>query len=174
MSSSSRLPIGSLHAVLDEVLAVDPIYLTTTEKQAALVELSRVRARLEAVELRVLAAADDIAETTGARSTAVWLADQTRQAHGTVRRHAALAAALDAHWVQVGDALGVGSVNLAQASVIAEALDALPKDLDDDQRARAETYLVEKATTFGPRELRVLGRGILEHLAPDIAEEHDY
>ena len=77
MSTGSRLPIGTLHAVLDEIGAVDPIYLTTAEKQGALTELSRARARIEAAELRVLAAADDIAEATGARSTADWLADET-------------------------------------------------------------------------------------------------
>ena len=40
----------------------------------------------------MLAASDDIAEETGDRSTATWLATQTRDNHGTVRRHAALAA----------------------------------------------------------------------------------
>ena len=27
---------------------------------------------------------------------------------------------------------------------------------------------------FGPRELRHLGRGVLEHLAPEIADEAEY
>ncbi len=174
MSTGSRLPIGTLHAVLDEIGAVDPIYLTTAEKQGALTELSRARARIEAAELRVLAAADDIAEATGARSTADWLADETRQAHGTVRRFAALAGGLESRWVQVGYALASGSVNLAQARVMVEALDALPKDLGDDQCHKAEAHLVEQAADFGPRELRRLGRGLLEVIAPDIADEHDY
>jgi hypothetical protein len=46
MSSTLRLPIGSLSAVLDEIGAVDPIYLTTGEKQTALVDLARERSRL--------------------------------------------------------------------------------------------------------------------------------
>jgi len=104
MSTISRLPIAVIDAALDEILAVDPIYLTVAEKQAALRDLSQVIARAEAARLRVLAAAGDIAEATGDRSTASWLATQTRDAHGTVRRHAALASALESRWVQVADA----------------------------------------------------------------------
>ena len=39
---------------------------------------------------------------------------------------------------------------------------------------KAEAYLVEQAAVFGPRELRHLGRGVLEHLAPEIADEAEY
>ena len=174
MSSTSRLPIGELDAVLDEILAVDPIYLTTAEKQSASLQLAKADARLQAARLRLLAVSDDIAEITGDRSTATWLADETRDAHGAVRRNAALASALDQRWVQIANALASGSVNLAQARVIVEALDALPKDLGDSQRGKAEAYLVDQAADLGPRELRSLGRGLLDYLAPDIADEADY
>jgi len=82
--------------------------------------------------MRVLAASDDIAVETGARSTAHWLADQTRDAHPAVRRAAVLADAVDARWRLVGDRLATGSVNVAQARVKVEALDALPSGLGDD------------------------------------------
>ena len=39
---------------------------------------------------------------------------------------------------------------------------------------KAEAYLVEQARVFGPRELRHLGRGVLEHLAPEVADEAEY
>ena len=58
--------------------------------------------------------------------------------------------------------------------MITDALDALPADLGDDLRAKAETLIVEEAATLGPRELRVYGTRLLEYLAPDIAEEADY
>ena len=122
----------------------------------------------------MLAASDDIAEVTGDRSTAAWLATQTRDNHGTVRRHAALAASLGSTWTQTADALGAGDLNLAQARVIVEALDALPDELGDDLVVKAEAYLVEQAAVFGPRELRHLGRGVLEHLAPEVADEAEY
>ncbi len=58
--------------------------------------------------------------------------------------------------------------------MITDALDALPADLGDDLRAKAETLIVDEAATLGPRELRVYGTRLLEYLAPDIAEEADY
>src|SRR5262245_29780277 len=166
--------LEAIDRLLDEAASYDPIYLRTSEKQAALALGARIESRSAAVKMKVLANADDVAETTGARSTAAWLADQTRDAHGTIRRHAALAAALDQRWHQTDQALAAGAVNLAQAPVMVAALAALPKELGDDLRVKAEAYLVEKAADLGPRELQILGRGLLEHLAPDIADAHEY
>lgn len=86
MSTGTRLPIGELHAVLNEVLAVDPVYLTTAEKRSASLGLARAEARLQAARLRLLAASADVAAETGDRSAATWLANETREAHGTGRR----------------------------------------------------------------------------------------
>ena len=166
--------VAALDAAVDEVAGVDPIYMTVPDKKATLTGVARARARLEAVELKVLAASDDIAEATGDRSTATWLANQTREAHGTVRRKAVLARALASRWAQTADALEAGQVNLAQARVIAEALDALPQDLSGDLLLKAEGLLVEEAAKLGPKELAVLGARVLERLAPDIAEEAEY
>jgi hypothetical protein len=58
--------------------------------------------------------------------------------------------------------------------MIVESLEALPDELGDDLAVKAEAYLVDQAGSFGPRELRHLGRGVLEHLAPEIAEEAEY
>ena len=49
-----------------------------------------------------------------------------------------------------------------------------PKGLGEDLLGKAETYLVEQAADLGPRELTNLGRGVLQHLAPDIADEGEY
>ncbi len=174
MSSSPRLPIGVLDAALDDIAAVDPVYLTTAEKQTALRDLSRLEARVQAAKLRVLAAADDIAVETGARSTAHWLADATRDNPGAVRRLSALAEALDERWTQVGTALADGVVNVAQARVIAEALDALPAGLEPETLAKAEAYLLGEAARFGPPQLRRLAHSLLEVIAPEIADEAEY
>ena len=89
MSTTYAGPLRLIGGRLDELAAISPEFRTTGEKQDFLVEVSRLIARAEAERLRVLAAAGDIAVETGARSTAAWLADETRDAHGTVRRHAA-------------------------------------------------------------------------------------
>jgi hypothetical protein len=166
--------IAAIHAALDEIAGVDPIYMSVAEKKTAMVESARLRARAEALDLQLSAAAEiDVAEETGSRSTAVWLADQTREAHGTVRHRAALAKALEKTWTHTGAALAAGRVNLAQVRAITESLQTLPDDLPDGVLAKAETYLLEQAAALGPRELRHLGRGVLHHLAPEIADAAD-
>ena len=174
MSSTYAEPLDRLDAVVDELASIGPEFRSTGEKRELLLRISRVISRAEAVRLRVLAASDDIAAETGDRSTATWLATQTRDNHGTVRRHAALAAALGGRWARTANALGAGDVNVAQARVIVEAMEALPDELGDDLVVKAEAYLVEQARVFGPRELRNLGRGVLEHLAPEVADEAEY
>ena len=91
MSSTYAEPLDRLERGLDELAAISPEFRIVGEKQEFLLRISRVISRAEAERLRVLAASDDIAEETGDRSTATWLAHQTRDNHGTVRRHAALA-----------------------------------------------------------------------------------
>ena len=174
MSSTYAEPFARLDACLDEISAVDPVYRTTAEKQEALVGLSRVIARAQAERQRVLAAADDIAEVTGHRSTAVWLATATRDAPGAVRAEARLGAALEARWTRVQTAYRAGEMNLSQARVIDKALTDLPGELGGDLLAKAEAFLVDKAGELGPRELAVLGGRVLEHLAPEIADEVEY
>ena len=71
----------------------------------------------------------------------------------------------------MADALAAGVVNLAQSRAIVESLDALPADLGADLWAKAEAFLLERAADLGPGELRNLGRGVLQHLAPEIADE---
>jgi hypothetical protein len=174
MSTAYTGPLDRVHGAMDELAAISPEFRTTAEKQEHLVGVSRLIARAEAERLRVLASADDIADVTGARSTATWLANETRDGHGVVRRHAALAASLARRWVQVAEAFAAGDVNLSQTQVIAEALDALPQDLGDDLLVKAESLLVTEAAKLGPRELKVFGSRVLDYLAPDIAEEAEY
>ena len=74
----------------------------------------------------------------------------------------------------VAAALGQGDLNMAQARVITHALEELPTDkVSAELLARAEAHLVAEAAHFGPRELRVLGRRILDILAPEIGEQHE-
>ncbi len=167
MSTRTEAPIAAIDAALDDLAGVDPVYLTVDERKARLSATSRLIARLEADRLRVLAVSDDIAVETGARSTAHWLADESRDSIGQVL-------ALGRVGTVAREAMAEGAVNLAQAKVITEALDALPADLDPEMRAKGEAHLVGEAAHFGPRELKGLGRKLLEVIAPDIAEEAEY
>ena len=167
MSSSYAEPFARLGDALDEIAAINPAFRTPNEKQDLMTGLATFIARAQAQQLRVLAVADDIAEETGARSAAAWLADKTRDAHGRIRMDARLADSLDQRWTRLGAAFAEGRVNLAQTRAITDALASLPKDLGDDLLAKAEAYLVEQAAHLGPRELANLGRGVLHHLVHD-------
>jgi hypothetical protein len=174
MSSQYAEPLERLEACLEELLGVEAVFRTTTEKQDLLVRAARARTRLQALEIAVLAVADDIAETTGARTTATWLAETTRDAHGRVRDQARLGKALETRWHKLAHAFGRGQVNLAQVRVIDKALTDLPQAVGEDLLGKAETFLVDHASQHGPRELAVLGARVLEYLAPETAEQAEY
>ena len=163
----------ALGAALDEIAGVDPVFMPAAAKAAALVELTRVAARVEGLLGRVLANADDVAAEHGSRSVAAWAAHQTRAGHGTVAATAGLGEALDRRWRKVQTAMLAGDVNAAQARVIAHALDELPADLDPVVLGQAEAYLVAQAAVFEPKRLRVLGRKVLEVVAPGLVEDQE-
>ncbi len=160
-------------AALDEVAGLEPAYLPVTEKGAALVELEREIARLRALQLRILAVADDVAEQSGARSAGAWLDHRVRLGYAAAARSDRLAAALDSRWHQVAAALAAGELIEAQAEAIVRALEELPRGLEPDVVRRAEAHLVAEAAHFDPRRLRILGRKVLEVVAPEVADRQE-
>jgi hypothetical protein len=165
--------VEEMGVLLDSVGEAQPAYLTTGEKEALLVGLRRQISRLEALEARTLAAAGDVADAHGTRSAGAWLAHEARQDPTAGRVAQRFAEGLDQRWPVLAQAHSTGSVSTPQARVIGKALDDLPADLDPDLRARAEQHLVEQAAHFCPRDLKILGRRVLEVLAPEVAEEHE-
>lgn len=155
------------------VLDLDPTFMATADKEAALVAWTDLVALVEAQRLRLMAAAADVAADHGHRDAAVWLAQELRLDRSQARRDQKLAVALSDRWHVLAAALAKVRVNLAQARVIAHALDELPDDLDKEVLAKAEAYLIDQADTFGPKTLRRLGLKVLEVIAPDVAEDHE-
>ncbi|MFN8196657.1 MAG: DUF222 domain-containing protein [Nocardioidaceae bacterium] len=139
-----------LGAALKSVADVSPVFMSTPEKASALTELSRLEGQLAELKCRVLAAAQDVAETTAARDAAEWLARAGRERLEDTRRDLRLAVAVDARYLLLGTALREGSVNRAQAQVIATALDRLPAEIPTDLVIAAEERLVAEAASFGP------------------------
>ncbi len=159
--------------IADDVTAIADVpveLMSTEEKAAALVALSATVDQVESLRLRLLAASDDVAAETGARDAGAWLAHETRGDRREQQRDLRLATALAERWHRLATGLADGSVNLAQARVLAHALDRLPADVPADVVERAEAQLVEYAATFGPGDLRVLGRRILDVVAPEVGE----
>ncbi|MFD7078021.1 DUF222 domain-containing protein [Nocardioides sp. NPDC059952] len=171
------------HPVLGAVVAVtnalggvaeaNPAFMATDQKAATLLEIARAKAQLAELELRVLAAADDVAAEAAARDVAAWLHHHTHQHPETLRADLRLADALDRTYHQVAAAMRAGACNPAQAQVIVAALDDLPRDLDPEIKTKAEEALVGYATEFDPTRLRRLGCRILDLIAPEIAEAEE-
>jgi uncharacterized protein DUF222 len=165
--------VTALDAALKDVADVDPAFMVTDDKAAALLALTRLVGRVEELRDRVLACAGDVAEQEGARDAASWLAHHARLGGGEARRSQRLGARTVSRWTGLARARREGEVTTAQAEVIRRALDELPAEVGDDVRALAEGRLVTEAARFGPRELRHLGRRVLEVVSPEAAEEHE-
>jgi hypothetical protein len=166
--------LESTDAALKEVVDVPVGFMAPVEKRSVLVGLTHVEAQVAAQKLRVMAVSDGVAMTEGARDIAALLTHDTRTDAGTNRRDLALAEALDKRWTVVATALGQGELNLAQTHVIIHALDELPTDtVPAEVLSAAEEHLVTQAAEFGPRELRILGRRILDIVAPEIRERYE-
>ena len=164
----------AIEAALKESADVQVMFMDPDDKRAALLRLARLDAQLAALRLRVMAVSDDVAVAEGARDVAALLTQHTLTDYGANRRDLTLAEALDRRWTLVAEALGQGDLNVAQARVITHALDELPTEkVSADLLSAAEAHLVAQAAHFGPRELRVLGRRILEVVAPEIFEQHE-
>ena len=150
---------------------VQPVYLSPSVRAEVLAKIAVLKAQTAELELRTIAASDDLGEQMGARDAGAWLTRTTlvdrRAAHGAVK----LAKALDEKYVRVAEAMRTGVVNRAQAAVIVHALDALPDGVDAVTRRRAERDLIGFAAVHDPGQLRQLGERILEVVAPEIAEE---
>jgi hypothetical protein len=158
---------------LDRAGDINPLFMSVEAKKAALIQLSRHGDRVRGLLLKVLAVSDDIAVEEGARSAAAWLARETRTDHGEAARSQRLADRLGDRWDLVMEAVVDGRVNEDQARVIVAALDALPDSLDPNLLERAEVHLVAEAARFAPKQLRLLGRRVLDVVAPDLADDQE-
>ena len=164
-----------LVARLDALTSVSTSSMSPAEKREALVIVSQGAAQLDALQLRLLADAERSEATVdaGAGSAADWLAVQTRQVRREARSDLRLALGLDDHPL-LASAMSAGGANLAQARAIVSALDRLPRRgefaVDQGQRSLAEAHLVAAAADHDARALRLLGRRILEVVAPELAE----
>ena len=135
MSVQSFTPPGShpvlrcldaLESALKDVADVEPAFMSTADKRAALVAQARVEAQLKELGLRVLAAADDVAVDEGARDAAAWVDHHNRVDRATARRDQRLAEALEQRWRRVQRGMRDGLVSAEQAHVIARPWTGCP------------------------------------------------
>ena len=170
-----RHPILVAASLIDEALKdvadVSPTFMATDDKATAMRELVALETRVLELRLRVLADAEDVAESTAARDVAGWVSAQTRLRPEDARGELKLAHALDRRWSVLATGVREGRVNAAQTRVIVRCLEDLPDEVPAEIIERAEVTLVDYAQKFAPKQLALLGRRILEVVAPDIVEE---
>ena len=180
-----RFPVGhpvgdavtAIHSELDRVTDAGLWSLQPAELQALLRACTRLTARAEELELRVAHAAEraDVGAADASTSTGVWWANATNQTKAGAIRRLGLARALDSEHEPVRDALAEGAILTDQATAIVRAVDALrtgpAKDLVDPETVTlAQKTLIGLAGDHDAKALRILGRRILDIVAPEVGE----
>ncbi|TDW60512.1 5-methylcytosine-specific restriction protein A [Kribbella pratensis] len=169
-----------------EVLGERPVWsMSDSEKLSALDAVVAEKARLETLELHLIAAIDQSGYATelGAGDTARLLTQRYRtdapEARRQVRiathltRYAATSAALPdpavpyAHPVTAQPAPTAWHVSPAQAAAIVSVLNQVPATVPTENLEFAEQQLIDLAATHTPAELRQAGRRIRDILDPD-------
>ena len=155
-------------------VALQPLWSMDSRQTAeALVHVTQLAAQVAQLQLALLHHAEvvEVGADVGATSPASWLAHETRTTRAVTHRAARLAKRLATAHPAVDIALADARVTVEQAHVIVEAVDALPTDLVDPHTVhRAEEHLLSEARHHDARALRVLGRRLLEVVAPDVAD----
>jgi hypothetical protein len=144
--------LASVHALLDDAPGVE---LASGDYAKAVREVDRAVARLQAVRLSLVAAADraEVALGSGMSGTGAWLSKHTRTTGAAAAGQVALAGALES-LPATGAALRDGALSAEHAAVIAAATRQLPATLAAEQQAVVEAGLVEQAKRLDPAALR--------------------
>jgi hypothetical protein len=149
--------------------------MSDDEVAETLIEATRLRARVEALELRLAAEADRraVGDRVGATDTASWWGHETRQDRPRAKGRMRLAESLD-RYAPTAAALAEGAISVEHARVITDCVDRLPDDLEDPSiPERAEKHLLHEARDLDPRSLAILAKHVLTVVAPEIGEARD-
>lgn len=158
---------------LIELADSSPLFMPTREKAAALVELEQARDLIAALEMRLMATGEDVTESGAHRTVADFLADRIQADRGPLAALEQLGRSLDMRWQRLGHATSTGEVSLEKARIIAKSLEALAEaeGVTAEILLSAEEHLVSRAPSFTARELRILGKRVLDVVAPEIGED---
>ena len=154
--------------------ATDMWKLTDEELTADVVEVSRARASIDELFTRLVGLAEerDLARLAAARSTATWLKNVTgisrAEAHRVAKRSEAMSELVE----DTRQAWAAGTITSEAAGTICEAIVKLPDWVGDEERAIAQTKLLEWASQYSHQDLQIMAHRIIEHIDPDGADEH--
>src|SRR3954464_7864527 len=156
--------VAHSHAALDAVSDASVWSMDAAETTTTLIALTRLKAQVAELEARVAEHADD-------EAVDAW-AHRTRQTKPVVLGQVRLGQALVTRG-HVRDALAAGDLVVEQAKVIVTALDQLPGALDPALVDRAERHLVAAGREHTAPTLRILGKRLMDVVAPELADEYE-
>ncbi|MGY2704453.1 hypothetical protein [Nocardioides sp. HB32] len=156
--------VAHAHSEIDAVADASVWSMDAAETTAALIQLTRLKARVAELEARVAEHADE-------EAVDAW-AHRTRQTRPAVLGQVRLGQALVTRG-QVRDALAAGDLVVDQAKVIVTALDQLPGDLDTTLVDKAERHLVAAGREHTAPTPRILGKRLMDVVAPELADAYE-
>lgn len=166
--------LAQLRAALDVLCRVDPAGLPAGQLAAATAALhGELAARLDAVRLRFLAAADTARafehDAPGALSTTGWLVERCRLAPPHARQQVRLARRLADELPATAAALAAGQIGLGHLAV----LHRLTRRLPPDKVTALEPPCLAAARAADPLTLARHTRHLLHQLDPDVVAGDD-
>jgi hypothetical protein len=114
-----------------------------------------------------------LARELGAASTAAWLRNRLRLSVGAARLMVGNAERLDAGPAALREAVAAGEVNVDQARIVARTVETVRQEAGTVAADKAVGMLLDWAGDVDPDGLRKLSHRILDHVAPQVADEID-
>ncbi len=160
-------------ALLEESSALEPWALTDREIRAELRAAAQAAAALQALMVRLTAAAEDrgLPREDGCTSPTAWLASTTHVSKREASKLVSLTRLDSTRGTATRERWDAGRLTTEQAHIILKALEALPEWFVEEQHDDAEATLLEHASGFGADDLRRLANRIVEVVDPDSADE---
>lgn len=159
----------TVRSALIDVADLDPTFMPTKDKAAALLAIREVLAAAAGLQAKLLAAADDVAFGAGTRDAAAWLAHEAHDDIQVVRRSLQLGRSLESAPL-VSAALAEGRIDVDKAKIILRALEELPDDVPAGLLDRAEAVLVDQAPSLSPKALARVARHLEAVVDPDTSD----
>lgn len=171
MAVTSADALANIAAQLDDIDHASRLLATAPEQLALIQTAQRVRDRMDALLLALVAEADAVEATQLAHgtSTTTWLADTQRLTRREAARLLRRASELS-ECPQVKQAALDGRVGSEQAAAITHTLATMPQELSSAEVARAEETMIGYAGQFDSQGLRRLSDHLVEAVAPELAE----
>ena len=165
--------LARVETAYDTLLAISPTTLSDDDLARLVDAVTRLAGRSAGAITAAIGEADRrrLGDAIGARHTGQWWARRSLLTRPEANRLTHLGRRLSAEpYAPVQGALAGGEVHVDQATVIVQAVDAIPSDAPVALRARAVEHLLVLAKDHDAKQLKMLGRRILDVVAPEVGE----